>query len=161
MERRLKKENKHYANLEINVLKEKIAFVVEMESILEELKAKNIADFEKTINEKTCWTNALMSATSQGKENQYTRLLQLEKLIAGKLSSEHLTKSKELKSSVILEIVEKHKVYYSDSDMHSITKIDKIIALYDNLSSDESQQIFLNIYGKLTYKPTSKFQKWY
>jgi hypothetical protein len=85
----------------------------------------------------------------------------LEKLIAGKLSSKDLTKSKELKSSVILEIVEKHKVYYSDSDMHSITKIDKIIALYDNLSSDESQQIFLNIYGKLTYKPTSKFQKWY
>ena len=49
----------------------------------------------------------MMSATAYGKDTEYKRLLELEKLIDSRLTTADLDGSKELKSSVIAEITEK------------------------------------------------------
>ena len=96
-----KRTNGHYIQVEIEQLKSKIPFVVEMEDLLLQLEADSIADFETKINALTKFTNPMASANAFGKEPEYKRLLELETLIDGKLSSGDLNKSKDLQSYLI------------------------------------------------------------
>ena len=103
-----KRENGHLIQVELAELKELIPFVVEMDDLLEQLEAKSIKDFETNINKLTGFTNALVSANAFGKEEEFLRLLALEVIIGKKISSKDLDKSKNLKSSVIASIIDKH-----------------------------------------------------
>ena len=80
---------------------------METDDLLENLEVQSVSEFENFINEKSGFVNAMMSATAYGKDVEYKRLLELEKLIDSRLTSADLDGSKELKSSVIAEITEK------------------------------------------------------
>jgi hypothetical protein len=96
-----------------------------------------------------------MSATAYGKEDIYTRLLELEKQIAGKLTSEDLDGSKELKSSVIANITEKNTEYYSDAEMKAKKVLEKVMKDFNALSHTERNQIGFNHSAELIYSPFS------
>ena len=123
--RKVKNVNDQLINREITELKKLIVLVVETDDLLENLEVQSISEFENFINEKSGFVNAMMSATAYGKDTEYKRLLELEKLIDSRLTSKDLDGSKELKSSVIANITEKNTEYYSDAEMKAKKVLEK------------------------------------
>jgi len=148
---KVKRKNGHLIQVELDQLKKIIPLVVEMEDLLLQLEADSIADFEKNINALTNFTNAMVSANAFGKEAEYKRLLELETLIDGKLSSKDLTKSKDLKSSVIANVIDKHTEYYSPEELIAKNTLQDLMHTYNNLSFENRQQIGFNRSKELSF----------
>lgn len=146
-----KRQNGHLIQVELEHLKKLAIMVSEMDDLLEGLEAKSIEDFEKNINELTSFTNAMVSSAAFGKEDEYKRLLELEILIDGKLSSKDLTKSKDLKSSVIANVIDKHTEYYSPEELIAKNTLQDLMHTYNNLSFENRQQIGFNRSKELSF----------
>ena len=156
--RKVKKVNEQLITKEISDLNKLVVLVVETDDLLEQLEAKSISEFEDSINKKSGFVNSLMSATAYGKEDIYTRLLELEKQIAGKLTSEDLDGSKELKSSVIANITEQNTEYYSDAEMKAKKVLEKVMKDFNALSQTERKQIGFSRSSELVYSPFSNLR---
>ena len=146
-----KRENGHLIQVELAEIKKIVPLLVEQEDLLLQLEAKSIENFEKNINELTGFTNAMVSANAFGKEAEYKRLLELESLIDGKLSSKDLMKSKELKSSVIASIIDKHTEYYTPEELTAKNTLQDLMHTYNNLSLENRQQIGFNRSKELSF----------
>jgi hypothetical protein len=129
--------------------------VVEQEDLLKKLNANSIADFEATINEKSGFVNSQLSATAYGFETEYIRLLQIQMLVANRLTSDDLTKSKDLKSAVISKIIEKHTVYFTDAEMLTKAVLDNLMKTYNALSFEDRKQIAFTLTNEIQYSPFS------
>ena len=156
--KRVKKENEYLANNEIAELNKVIVLVVESEDLLEQLESKSISEFETTINKKSGFVNSLMSATAYGKEDIYTRLLELEKQIAGKLTSNDLDTDKRLKKSLIAKIKESNRQYYTEAELTSKKALEDVIKTFNDLSYMERQQLGFNHSNELVFSPFSEFR---
>ena len=143
-EKRIKKENLHLANIEIAELNKVKILVVEFADLLKQLESGSIGEFELKVNEKTNFTNPMVSASAFGLESEYKRLLELEKLIDNRLNIEDLNSSKELKSTLIANIKEKHIEYYSSEDLKLKNTLEKIMQQYNSLPMAERQNIGFN-----------------
>ena len=146
-----KRENGHLIQVELAEIKKIVPLLVEQEDLLLQLEAKSIENFEKNINELTGFTNAMVSANAFGKEAEYKRLLELETLIDGRLSSKDLMKSKELKSSVIASIIDKHTEYYSPEELIAKNTLQDLMHTYNSLSFENRQQIGFNRSKELSF----------
>jgi len=146
-----KRENGHLIQVELAEIKKIVPLLVEQEDLLLQLEAKSIEDFEKNINELTGFTNAMVSSSCFGKEAEYKRLLELETLIDGKLCSSDLMKSKELKSSVIASIIDKHTEYYTPEELTAKNTLQDLMHTYNNLSLENRQQIGFNRSKELSF----------
>ena len=146
-----KRENGHLIQVELAEIKKIVPLLVEQEDLLLQLEAKSIENFEKNINELTGFTNAMVSANAFGKEAEYKRLLELETLIDGKLSSKDLMKSKELKSSVIASIIDKHTEYYTPEELTAKNTLQDLMHTYNSLSFENRQQIGFNRSKELSF----------
>ena len=146
-----KRENGHLIQVELAEIKKIVPLLVEQEDLLLQLEAKSIEDFEKNINELTSFTNAMVSSAAFGKEAEYKRLLELETLINGRLSSKDLMKSKELKSSVIASIIDKHTEYYTPEELIAKNTLQDLMHTYNNLSLENRQQIGFNRSKELSF----------
>jgi hypothetical protein len=153
--RKVKKVSEQLITKEIAELKKLIVLVVETDDLLENLEVQSISEFENFINEKSGFVNAMMSATAYGKDTEYNRLLELEKLIDSRLTTADLDDSKELKSSVIAEITEKHTEYYSDAEMKAKKVLEKVMKDFNALSHTERSQIGFSHSAELIYSPFS------
>ena len=153
-----KRQNGHLIQVELEHLKKLAIMVAEMDDLLEGLEAKSIEDFEKNINELTGFTNATVSANAFGKETEYKRLLELETLIDGRLSSRDLTKSKDLKSSVIASIIDKHTEFYSEEEQQVKQTLEKLMQTFNSLSLENRKQIAFNYSSELSYTPFSELR---
>ena len=158
MSRVKKRSNGHLIQVELEHLKKLAIMVGEMDDLLEGLEALSIEDFEKDINELTGFTNAMVSSAAFGKEDEYKRLLELEILIDGKLSSKDLTKSKDLKSSVIANIIDKHTEHYSPEELIAKKTLEDLMQTYNSLSFENRQQIGFNRELQLAFKPFSELR---
>ena len=146
-----KRENGHLIQVELAEIKKIVPLLVEQEDLLLQLEAKSIENFEKNINELTGFTNAMVSANAFGKEAEYKRLLELETLIDGRLSSKDLMKSKELKSSVIASIIDKHTEYYTPEELITKNTLQDLMHTYNSLSFENRQQIGFNRSKELSF----------
>ena len=153
-----KRENGHLIQVELEHLRKLAIMVAEMDDLLEGLEAKSIEDFEKNINELTGFTNATVSANAFGKETEYKRLLELETLIDGKLSSKDLTKSKDLKSSVIASVIDKHTEFYTEEEQQAKQTLEKLMQTFNSLSLENRKQIAFNYSSELSYTPFSELR---
>ena len=153
-----KRENGHLIQVELEQLKKVAILVTEMDDLLEQLEAKSIEDFETKINNLTSFTNAMVSANAYGYEAEYKRLLQLEILINSRLSSKDLTKSKELKSSVIASVIDKHTEYYTPEELIAKNTLQDLMHTYNSLSFENRQQIGFNRQFQLAFKPFSELR---
>ena len=156
--RKVKKVNEQLITKEISDLNKLVVLVVETDDLLEQLEAKSISEFEDSINKKSGFVNSLMSATAYGKDTEYKRLLELEKLIDSRLTSEDLDGSKELKSSVIANITEQNTEYYSDAEMKAKKVLEKVMKDFNKLSHTERQQIIFSRSSELVYSPFSNLR---
>ena len=153
-----KRENGHLIQVEIAEIKKIVPLLVEQEDLLLQLEAKSIEDFETKINNLTSFTNAMVSANAYGYEAEYKRLLQLEILIDSRLSSKNLTKSKELKSSVIASVIDKHTEYYTPEELIAKNTLQDLMHTYNSLSFENRQQIGFNRQFQLAFKPFSELR---
>ena len=153
-----KRENGHLIQVELEHLRKLAIMVAEMDDLLEGLEAKSIEDFEKNINELTSFTNAMVSSAAFGKEDEYKRLLELEILIDGKLHSTDLTKSKDLKSSVIASVIDKHTEFYSEEEQQTKQTLEKLMQTFNSLSLENRKQIAFNYSSELSYTPFSELR---
>tara|TARA_R110000772_G_scaffold67001_1_gene148925 strand:+ start:44 stop:523 length:480 start_codon:yes stop_codon:yes gene_type:complete len=153
-----KRENGHLIQVELAEIKKIVPLLVEQEDLLLQLEAKSIEDFEKNINELTSFTNAMVSSAAFGKEDEYKRLLELEILIDGRLSSKDLMKSKELKSSVIASIIDKHTEFYSEEEQATKKTLETIMQTFNGLSLENRKQIAFNYSSELSYTPFSELR---
>ena len=156
--RKVKKVSEQLITKEIADLNKLVVLVVETDDLLEQLEANNIAEFEDSINKKSGFVNSLMSATAYGKDAEYKRLLELEKIIDSRLKSEDLTSSKELKSSIIANIKEKYTEYYSKEELHAKKVLEKVMTDFNALSHIERQQIGFSHSSELVYSPFSNLR---
>ena len=153
-----KRTNGHLIQVELEQLKQVVPLLVEQEDLLLQLEAKSVEDFEKNINELTGFTNATVSANAFGKETEYKRLLELETLIDGKLSSKNLTKSKDLKSSVIASVIDKHTEFYTEEEQQTKQTLEKLMQTFNRLSLENRKQIAFNYSSELSYTPFSELR---
>ena len=153
-----KRTNGHYIQIEMEQLKSKIPLVVEMEDLLLQLEANSISDFETKINALTKFTNPMASANAFGKEPEYKRLLELETLIDGKLSSGDLNKSKELKSALISGVIEKHTEYYTPGELTTKKTLEKLMQEFNKLSTENRQHIGFNRNSELAWTMYSELR---
>ena len=153
-----KRTNGHYIQIEMEQLKSKIPLVVEMEDLLLQLEADSIADFETKINALTKFTNPMASANAYSKATEYVRLLELETLIDGKLSSGDLNKSKELKSALISGVIDKHTEYYSPAELTTKKTLEKLMQEFNKLSTENRQHIGFNRNSQLAWTMYSELR---
>jgi hypothetical protein len=149
---------KHKIALEIEELNKVVPLVVELEDLLIQLEAESIEDFENNVNALTQFTNPMVSASAFNLDSQYLRLLELRKLIDGRLTSEDLTASKELKSTLKASITEKHTIHYSASDLKLKKTLENIMQSFNSLNLEQKQHIAFNRYNELAYKPFSSLK---
>ena len=153
-----KRENGHLIQVELEQLKSVVTLLVEQEDLLEGLEAKSIEDFESQINKLTGFTNTMVSANAFGKEAEYKRLLELETLIDGKLSFKDLDKSKNLKSSVIASVIDKHTEFYTEEEQQTKQTLEKLMQTFNRLSLENRKQIAFNYSSELSYTPFSELR---
>ena len=153
-----KRQNGHLIQVELEHLKKLAIMVAEMDDLLEGLEAKSIEDFEKNINELTGFTNAMVSSAAFSQEDEYRRLLELEILIDGKLCSKDLTKSKELKSSVIASVIDKHTEFYSEEEQATKKTLETIMQTFNNLSLENRKNVAFRLNNELSYTPFSELR---
>lgn len=140
---------------ELQELEPVVQMAVEYSDLLEQLNVKSIGEFELKINQKSGFVSARLSAEAFGFEDEYRRLLQLEKQIDGKITSNDLTPKKELKKAFTDTIREKHTEYYADEDIKTKNTLEKIIATYNALDLDQRKHIGFSREGKLMFSPFS------
>ena len=141
MENKIKKIYQSRIDAEVKELSKVIDLVVEHTDLLEQLDVKSIGELELKLNEKSGFVNAMMSATAFGKDAEYKRLLELEKLIDGRLSADDLNLNKQLKKRVLDKVRDKHIVYYTDNEIRIKDILDKIIQMHNSLSYENRKQI--------------------
>ena len=66
--KKVKKQNEHKIRVELEELEKVVPLVVEYQDLLNQLECDSIGEFELKVNERTKFTNALMSATAFGHE---------------------------------------------------------------------------------------------
>ena len=153
-----KRENGHLIQVELEQLKSVVTLLVEQEDLLEGLEAKSIEDFESQINKLTGFTNTTVSANAFGKEAEYKRLLELETLIDGRLSSKDLTKSKDLKSSVIASVIDKHTEFYSEEEQQTKQTLEKLMQTFNSLSLENRKHVAFRLNNELSFTPFSELR---
>ena len=153
-----KRQNGHLIQVELEHLKKLAIMVAEMDDLLEGLEAKSIEDFEKNINELTSFTNAMVSSAAFSLEDEYKRLLELEILIDGKLCSKDLTKSKDLKSSVIASVIDKHTEFYTENEQETKQTLETIMQTFNNLSLEHRKNVAFRLNNELSYTPFSELR---
>jgi hypothetical protein len=153
-----KRENGHLIQVELEQLKTVAKLVAEMDDLLEGLEAKSIEDFESQINKLTGFTNTTVSANAFGKEDEYKRLLELETLIDGRLSSKDLTKSKDLKSSVIASVIDKHTEFYSEEEQQTKQTLEKLMQTFNSLSLENRKHVAFRLNNELSFTPFSELR---
>jgi hypothetical protein len=158
MNKEVKKVYQNLINIDLENLEKLIPFVIEFKDLLKKLESGSIGEFELKINNKTNFTNANVSASCFNLENEYNRLLELEKLIDNRLTSEDLTAYKELKSTLIATITAKHTEYFTDNELKVKKKMDNLISLFNSLEFQQRQQIGFNIKRELNYTPFSEYR---
>jgi hypothetical protein len=157
-EKKIQSIAKHKIAVEIEELNKVVPLVVELQDLLIQLEAESIEDFENNVNALTQFTNPMVSASAFNLDIQYKRLLELEKLIDGRLASKDLNDSKELKSTLIASITEIHTSYYSAADLKLKKTLEEIMVKYNSLNQEQRQQIGLNMSNELIYNPFSNLK---
>ena len=155
---KIKRKKNYEIQVELDQLEKLVLLIVEKEDLLEQLESKSISEFETNINKLTGFTNPTASANAYSKATEYLRLLELEKLIDGKLSSTDLTSEKCLKRSVISGVIDKHTEYYSPGELTTKKTLEKLMQEFNKLSTENRQHIGFNRNSELAWTMYSELR---
>ncbi len=131
--KKLKKFNEAKYNIELKQINEDVKYLVESLDILKGLEAESLQDLETKLNEKTGFKNANMSAVAMAIEDEWNRLLQLEKLIDNRISVKDLNADFSIKKSFLNKLKEKHSIYYTDQELDDLNTLEEVSDSYNKL----------------------------
>ena len=158
MSKEIKRVNEHLISVKLEELQKLVPFITEKKNILKELDSESIQDFELRVNKTTKFNNPNMAAAVLGYETQYKRLLDLEKLIGGKLTQTDLNAKNELSSTLISKVKEKFTIYFTNEELTVKKELDKCMKIYNALDFKDRQHIGFNSQRQLGYTPFSEFR---
>ena len=143
------REIKHFAEHPFTVKKEELMKLaklqVELMEVCKSISEKdNLLDTQDYLNKLTGFKNAEMSAKAMGFEDEYERILYLDKKIAGRLTSESLTEGGRLKQSVIDVLREEYITYHTEGELHLKNEMDEITERFNNLPYNERVRFVMN-----------------
>ena len=145
MNKVLKKFNDHKFNVEKQELEKLIPFVGEYKKLCKEIAgASSLAEVELKLNERSGFTNAKISAMAYGLEDEYIRLLSIEKKLDDKLAIDDVSSSNNLKLSVINKLKQKHSTYFTDEELAEKEELEKAIEVYNALNIDTRRKLFVD-----------------
>jgi len=154
MSKVLKRFNDHKFNVEQKELEKLIPFVGEYKRLCKEIAdASSLAEVELKLNEKSKFTNAKMSAMAYGLENEYARLLEIEKALDGKLAIDDVSSSNSLKLSVVNQLKQKHSTFFTDEELAEKEEIEKAIEIYNALDVNTRRKLFIDNTFKMRTNP--------
>ena len=157
--KKIKTKNEHLSSRELDELQKLIPLVLDKQALLDNLEVSSIEEFENKLNAKTGFVKASLSAEALGYENEYSRLLHLEKEIDERLTINDIDEnSKDLKEDFVEEIRAKYYVYFTPTEMAYKKSLDKIIKQFNELDIEARSQVLMNIQGLLAYSPFSKLR---
>ena len=144
-ERKLKSFSEHNFQVELEHLQKKLApLVMEQRQLLKKVNAKDLLSFELSMQEKTGWVKASLSAESLGFEVEHYRLTELERILEGKLKDEDVATDGKIKPKKIKAIEDKHKTYYTDSELEQRNKMQEVIDAYNDLDLESKQRLIID-----------------
>ena len=150
--RKVKHYYQHRAEVEIAELKKVyLPLAIEYAELLRKLNAKSIGEFELKINEKSGFVSARLSAEAYGLNSEYTRLLELEKALQGKLSLEDLTKQYEIRLKKLSEIKQKHTIYFTKEEELAREQLEEAMAKFNAIPQSYRKLIGFNYSQELSY----------
>lgn len=116
---------------------------------------KTLAETELKLNEKSGFVNASMSATAYGFEDDYKRLLYIEKVTKGLLDREDMTGNWTFKKPFLAKIKDEFTVYFTDAEAEAILILDTIAKKYNELDVRFRASMGINREHKLQYFPNN------
>lgn len=140
----LKSFNEHMYNVKLQELQKLIPTAVELKELLKYFKSESVAEAQFKLCEQTGFKNAEMSAKAMAQETEYSRLLELESILKGKLSIYNLTSLNELKSSFKEQLKEEFSTYYSEDEFKAVQELEQIKKQY-NLAMDKYLKLPTNV----------------
>jgi len=157
-ERKLKSFSEHNFQVELEHLQKKLApLVMEQRQLLKKVNAKDLLSFELSMQEKTGWVKASLSAEALGFEVEHYRLTELERILEGKLKDEDVASDGRIKPKKIKAIEDKHKTYYTDSELEQRNKMQKAIDSYNDLDIESRQRLIIDRKYKMDFNPFIRY----
>ena len=145
--------NSHAFELRINELKKKyLPLVVEYKEILKKVGCRSRGEFQTLLNSKSSFTNTRLNAMGVGLENEWDRLLELETILDGHLTTKQVTPQNEIKAELVEEIREQYTTYFSEEALELRNKLMKVMEIYNGLPMEHRQLVF-NRSGELELHP--------
>lgn len=150
MGQKIKSFNEHLFNVECSELLKKVKEVRIYNDALSEFEGmKNLEQINEYLQEKTKWTNHLMSASTMGLEKEYEIIQTLE----GKINIDDYTPDlTDLTPECKTRIKEKHIKYWTEAEVKQISeaeaaieKVNKLpIGIRAAISTNRSNQFIFN-----------------
>ena len=153
-EKTIKHFDEHKTNVELEHLQKKIApLVMEQRMLLRKVDAMDLLSFEASMNEKTHFVKASLSAEALGFEEEHYRLVELERILDGKLYDEDVAKDGRIKAKKIQEIKESYTSFYNDAELEALKIINDTIESYNKIPYQYKDKVLINQQKQMVLNP--------
>ena len=141
----IKHYNEHRATVEIEELQKKyVQLVMEQRMLLSQVDATDLLSFEASMNERTKFVKASLSAEALGLEKEHYRLTQLELILDGKLKDEDVTKDGKIHAKKVQEIKDTHTTFYTEDELKALKLINNAIESYNKIPFEYKNKVIIN-----------------
>lgn len=150
----IKRVQEHDLQVELEHLQKKIVpLVMEQRDLLSQVEVKSLLEFETILNNKTGFVKASLSAEALGLEQEHYRLVELERILDGKLTDDDVATDGKIKLKKINEIREKHTIYFTPQEIELNKKLQQIIDLYNQLQLQDRPKLVINRSNEMQLNP--------
>ena len=153
----IKHFDEHKANVQLEELQKKFApLVLEQRMLLKKVGAMDLLSFEASMNEKTHFVKASLSAEALGFEEEHYRLTELERILDGKLHDEDVNKIGGISAKKIQEIKESYTTYYNDTELEALKLINTAIESYNKIPFEYKNKVLINQQMMMVLNPFNR-----
>ena len=153
----IKHFNEHRFQVELEELQKKYApLIMEQRMLLRKVDAMDLLSFEASMNEKTHFVKASLSAEALGLEVEHYRLVELERILDGKLYDEDVSKDGTIKAKKVQEIKEIHTSYYNDTELEALKLINNAIESYNKIPYEYKNKVLINQQMQMVLNPFNR-----
>ena len=153
----IKHFNEHNFQVELEELQKKFApLILEQRMLLRKVDAMDLLSFEATMNERTQFVKASLSAEALGLEEEHYRLTELERILDGKLHDEDVAKDGKIKTKKVKEIKDKHTTWYTEEEKEALKLINDAIESYNKIPYNYKNKVLINQNKQMVLNPFNR-----
>ena len=151
---KIKKFQEHPFQVELEKLQKTYApLIMEQRDLLKQVEATSLLDFETILNSHTSFVKASLSAEAMGLEKEHFRLVELERILDGKLTDDDVANDGKIKLKKKNEIREKYTVYFTKDELELNKQLQKVIDLYNEIKLQDRHKIVINNRKEMQFNP--------